>query len=115
MKFRERLYALLLASVFMPMLLLAPFHNHEDHHSRHTEECECCINHIPHTGHISDDNPLPQCVLCNFVWAQYLPEHQSHLTVYEAGRSTVSQSQEDIVPYQFPFGTSPRAPPVSFC
>lgn len=115
MKFRERLYAFLLASVFMPMLLLAPFHSHEEHQNRPADDCECCINHTPHDGHISDESPIPQCVLCNFVWAQYLPQQKCQLTDFEVWVCEFIQTSENFYILQSPLVKSPRAPPVSFC
>lgn len=68
---KRRIAALLLLSVFLPMLVLSSLHVHEGISAE--GNCVECMNHIPHAGHISLNlNHSHDCVLCQFVTQPFL-------------------------------------------
>ena len=65
-KTKRRLYARLLLSVFLPMLLLSSLHVHTATPVA-VGTCVDCVNHMPHAGHISLNTlDVHDCVLCQF-------------------------------------------------
>lgn len=57
----------LLLSVFVPMLLLSSLHVHSDIKNTVEENCEACVEHIPHSSHLSlQPVHSANCVLCQF-------------------------------------------------
>lgn len=64
---RRRFVAWVLLAVFVPMLLAASVHRHEQRVSYETA-CYACVHHIPHDGHLSANSAAGMtCVLCHFL------------------------------------------------
>ena len=71
LKRRRQLFARILLSVFVPMMLLSALHVHEEALS---PECEQCAQHISHAGHLSAaDSHTYNCVLCQFLTLPFIP------------------------------------------
>jgi len=61
-----------LLAVFLPMLLLSSFHVHPEAHVE-GDDCEECVHHLPHAGHISNLTVCSfDCVLCQFLTLPFL-------------------------------------------
>ena len=53
-------------AVFVPIYMAASFHVHDPH--RAETQCEACLNHQEHTGHIVDTTlMMGTCLLCQFL------------------------------------------------
>ncbi|MDO4162851.1 MAG: hypothetical protein Q4D56_00485 [Bacteroides sp.] len=69
---RTKLYAWVLLSVFVPMLLVVSLHHHEDHHAQEVT-CLDCVHHVPHAGHLTNaQDAFHDCVLCQWYGQPYL-------------------------------------------
>lgn len=72
LKIRTRLFAWILLSVFVPMMVMLSLHHHEAHHD-HETACVECAHHLPHAGHLSSEQEtFHDCVLCQFYGVPYL-------------------------------------------
>ena len=68
---KRQLYAWLLLAVFLPVLALSSVHVHR-HADAPVAECTDCLNHSCQ-GHLTvTDDPLHQCVLCQFLTLSYI-------------------------------------------
>lgn len=85
MKFnRTTLFALLMLLAYVPAVLLVSLHTH------HAEgfakyECDDCVHHRVHSGHIAPDTGLHLCLLCQFA-------QQSYFGTDEVGKLVVPQT-----------------------
>lgn len=71
-RMKRTLSVWVLLSVFVPMLLLSSLHVHSDIDNPVEDSCEVCVNHIPHSGHLSlQPVHLANCVLCQFASLPY--------------------------------------------
>ena len=71
LKRRRQLFARILLSVFVPMMMLSAVHVHED---ASAPECEQCAHHVSHAGHLSAaDSHTYNCVLCQFLTLPFVP------------------------------------------
>ncbi|MBP5570618.1 MAG: hypothetical protein J6X46_06335 [Prevotella sp.] len=71
LKRRRQLFARILLSVFVPIMMLSAVHVHEEASS---PECEQCAQHVSHAGHLSADNSHTyNCVLCQFLTLPFVP------------------------------------------
>jgi predicted RNA-binding Zn-ribbon protein involved in translation (DUF1610 family) len=71
LKRRRQLFARILLSVFVPMMMLSAVHVHEE--ASHFE-CEQCAQHISHAGHLSAASSHDyNCVLCQFLTLPFIP------------------------------------------
>ena len=71
-----------LLAVFLPMLLLSSFHVHPEAHVE-GDDCEGCVHHLPHAGHISNLTVCSfDCVLCQFLTLSMLTAAVVAVTVY---------------------------------
>ncbi len=111
---KERIQAMVLLSVLLPVLFAEPFH----HHARvpaTDPECEACLHHQPHQGHLSSGESLSECLLCHFLCEQYISAPETRLPDLPSVEKT-EDATGTCRPVSFIHHlTSPRAPPVSFC
>jgi hypothetical protein len=71
-RLKRILAARLLLAVFLPMLLLTSLHRHDFAQLSH-EDCEACVNHVSHSGHLSTAAfSLHDCVICQFTGISYV-------------------------------------------
>ena len=71
LKRRRQLFARILLSVFVPMMMLSAVHVHEEASSL---ECEQCAQHVSHAGHLSaGSSHTYNCVLCQFLTLPFVP------------------------------------------
>lgn len=57
-------------SVFLPMLLLSYLHVHVE--SFEVIDCDACVEHMHHAGHITSQvTTVDDCLLCRFMGQQY--------------------------------------------
>lgn len=63
----------MLLAVFLPMFVVSSLHVHPVAHSA-TDECEECVHHLPHAGHIGSVaiGCFSDCVLCQFLSLPFL-------------------------------------------
>lgn len=111
-KTKRRLSAWMLLSVFVPMLLLASLHVHQESDMA-TVSCTDCANHIAHSGHLSLQTIHgTSCVLCQFVSLPFIAATVTLLAV--ACAYTATQCVTRFVPCQAGVNLlyQPRAPPV---
>jgi hypothetical protein len=66
LRLKRRRAAWLLLAVFLPMLLLSSLHWHGLAEVV-GDECEACVNHISHSGHLSPTSlQFHDCVVCHY-------------------------------------------------
>jgi len=113
MERRRRILSILLLAVFLPAMLVSSLHHHNDIHDSEVE-CEDCVHHIPHAGHlIAHNGCLSECVLCHFLALTYVPAHAAELstpTIILA--AAFDFFQEPFIAATFFHGHT-RAPPVA--
>ena len=81
MEKRKRIAALLMLVVYLAAFTFSYTHRHEAVVNI-TEECEDCVHHLPHPGHLTAlGGGISDCVLCHFIG---LPFIVSLLTVVAA-------------------------------
>ena len=68
---REQLFALVILSVYMPMVLLASLHVHSLNENIVIFDCHECHTDVHHSGHItSSPQHHDDCLLCRFLTTQ---------------------------------------------
>ena len=111
---KERLHAMALLAVLLPVLFAAPFHHHDPAFHSDTE-CDACLHHQPHQGHLSGGDSIGDCLLCHFLCEPFVSAPETRLP------GCISVLRKDFAAGAGCFVsfvhllTSPRAPPVSFC
>jgi hypothetical protein len=69
---KRHISSVVLLAVFLPMLILSSIHVHHSVHQQE-KECEECVHHIPHSGHIGVQTTCSfDCVLCQFLSLPFL-------------------------------------------
>ena len=112
MMLQRRIYAVLLLLVVLPTVLFAPFHHHDEKLS--FDDCEACLHHEPHQGHLSENHSTDECLVCQVLCQQYVPSGEVVIRLLSSESVTVSDAGANdicILSYQ---PSSSRAPPVSF-
>ena len=108
----RRHIGLLLLAVFLSAFVTSVLHRHPAVVVE-TVVCDACAQHLPHSGHIGDDNTaLSQCVLCHFLGLPFLvvltlailPSARLIRTLFTALRSPFVAEHLRLAPS--------RAPPV---
>ena len=111
---RRRCYSRILLGVFVPMLLLAAFHWHNDETGK-ANACVECVHHVPHSGHLTAQSfSVDDCLLCQFHALPYLPATVVMLVallpvdrmVYNLSTVAVESGQSSCI--------SLRGPPICF-
>ncbi len=111
---KQRISSLIMLSVILPMVLIAPFHHHREQVPEDIQ-CESCSQHKPHCGHLTTQTSTDECLICRLLAQQFSPaETQSTCAPEQAGAIDTGCNCPDI-PDCFTHHSSPRAPPVSFC
>lgn len=68
---RRTIIGRILLAVYLTILAVGALHVHE--HVEEDFECQDCINHVNHTGHISEgDKDMGDCLLCSFYSINYI-------------------------------------------
>ena len=109
---KRQLYAWLLLAVFLPVLALSSVHVHR-HADTPAAECTDCLNHSCQ-GHLTvTDDPLHQCVLCQFLTLSYVAAATIAVILFAQPRHKTSICLHAAVRLRT-CGIPPlRAPPVS--
>ena len=111
---KKRISSVILLSVILPIVLLAPFHHHEQP-GKADISCDACSQHLPHQGHLSTGSGTDDCLICQLLGQQYFPsEGVTVLYAAAVSRPDTGFVSADIASVVFNL-SSPRAPPVSFC
>ncbi|MBR5257224.1 MAG: hypothetical protein IKV62_10685 [Bacteroidales bacterium] len=67
----RRIVSTFLLAVYLSAVLASTFHRHPEH--TQGPECEQCVHHLPHAGHIGTyEGALSDCVLCQFLGIPYI-------------------------------------------
>ena len=114
MLMKKRISSVILLSVILPIVLLAPFHHH-DQPNKAEISCEACSQHQPHQGHLSSNSGTDDCLICQLLGQQYFPsEGITVLSAAKVARPDAGYVSADVASFVHNL-SSPRAPPVSFC
>lgn len=110
----RRISSAILLSVFLPIVLLAPFHHHQQP-SLEDVSCEACSQHQPHPGHLSSNTGTDDCLICQLLGQQYFPSEGIAFRMSQPACEPISEvAPAGITSFVYSL-SSPRAPPVSFC
>ena len=110
---KRRISTIVMLSVILPMVFLAPFHHH-DEIPRTELSCEDCMHHQPHPGHLGTNPGMDGCFLCQFLAQLFVPSTGRVLHLRASDVATVIRDSSDDVTLCFTRHSAPRAPPVSF-
>ena len=106
--------AVLLLSVVLQMTLVLPFHHH-GHPDLEELSCELCEHHEPHPAHLSSSAQPDNCLICQFLGVNYLPEAPAVApAVTGKGLALHRVLSKEVLSVQLTL-LSTRAPPRSFC
>lgn len=112
-KTKRSLFARLLLSVFLPMLLLSSLHVHTAAPVM-VGTCVDCVNHMPHAGHISLNTlDVHDCVLCQFTSLPFIVTVAVVTAVAILTYAVVPSQQLANLLSVAGSPLIPRAPPVS--
>ena len=68
---KQRLFAWILLSVYVPMVLLASLHVHTLNEFSKAVDCDQCHTAVHHSGHITTSNHhIDECLSCRFLSTQ---------------------------------------------
>lgn len=68
---KQRLFAWILLSVYVPMVLLASLHVHSINDFSRAVDCDQCHTAVHHSGHITTSNHhIDECLSCRFLSTQ---------------------------------------------
>ncbi len=68
---RQRLFAWMILSVYVPMVLLASLHVHTPYDFSTAIDCDQCHTAVHHSGHITASNHhIDECLSCRFLSTQ---------------------------------------------
>ncbi len=71
-KARRRHIAIMLLTVYLSILSFSVFHVHHAGQWM-ANECQQCVNHVPHSGHLSASDGMSHvCLLCQFLSLNYV-------------------------------------------
>ncbi|MBP5636618.1 MAG: hypothetical protein J6X25_03765 [Bacteroidales bacterium] len=72
MPLKQRISSLIMLSEILPMVLIAPFHHHQEP-VREDIQCESCSQHKPHSGHLTTQSSTDECLICRLLAQQFSP------------------------------------------
>ncbi len=68
---KQRLFAWMILSVYVPMVLLASLHVHSINDFSRAVDCDQCHTAVHHSGHITTSNHhIDECLSCRFLSTQ---------------------------------------------
>ena len=68
---RQQLFAWMILSVYVPMVLLASLHVHSINDFSRVIDCDQCHTAVHHSGHITTSNHhIDECLSCRFLGTQ---------------------------------------------
>ena len=68
---RQQLFAWIILSVYVPMVLLASLHVHSINDFSRVIDCDQCHTAVHHSGHITTSNHhIDECLSCRFLGTQ---------------------------------------------
>ena len=68
---RQQLFAWMILSVYVPMVLLASLHVHSINDFSRAVDCDQCHTAVHHSGHITTSNHhIDECLSCRFLSTQ---------------------------------------------
>ncbi len=68
---KQRLFAWMMLSVYVPMVLLASLHVHSINDFSRAVDCDQCHTAVHHSGHITTSNHhIDECLSCRFLSTQ---------------------------------------------
>lgn len=114
MSLRRSIYAIIMLSVALPMVFVAPFHHHE-YESREDIRCDACTQHEPHPGHLTPKSGSDECLVCQLLAQQFYPPAGLDVNLFSSELTMDFGRFSDSVVSFFTHHSSPRAPPASFC
>ena len=114
MDWKRRISSAILLSVIVPMLVLAPYHHHPRQHTD-IPDCDACHEHKPHSGHLTSQISLPECLVCQLLGVQFIPQTVPQFSLLCTILETLFTTDSSSCPDSYFSVQSPRAPPVSFC
>lgn len=114
-KFR-RIASTFLLAVYLTALAGVFSHRHEAPSLSHEPECEQCVNHMPHTGHLTAfSGGLSDCVLCHFLGLPYVYTQLAALLLPAFVYKSIDTLEQSKTVSAFSGLNLSRAPPVSEC
>jgi len=111
---RRILFSKLLLAIIVPVLLAGPLH-HYAHVHQLQNQCESCVNHIPHHEHFNGGSALGECPLCNFFGIQYVASPSAAAPAHTDTLASVAEETPVSAPRLVQYHLSLRAPPACFC
>ena len=116
MERRARIGSTLLLAVYLTALAGVFMHRHESAAQRQEPECEQCVNHMPHAGHLTAfSGGLSDCVLCHFLGLPYVYTRPAALVLPAFVYKSIDTLEQSITVSAFSGLNLSRAPPVSEC
>jgi len=111
-KTRRKVFARLLLAVFSTILCLSAVHIHEQQASPYNT-CAECINHVPHSGHISlNVLHTHDCVLCQFLTLPFMAAAALLLALLAYPVAVTPSARPFSLCGSLRRAHTPRAPPV---
>ena len=81
-KTRRKASALVLLTLYVSILLFSCLHIHSESFFA-ANECEQCVHHLPHSGHLTAGDGLQHvCLLCQFLSLHYVAAAVTALILY---------------------------------
>ena len=69
---KQRLFAWMILSVYVPMVLLASLHVHSPNDFSQAVDCDQCHTAVHHSGHITSiSHHVDECLSCRFLGTQF--------------------------------------------
>ncbi len=108
---KRQLYAWLLLAVFVPTMVAAMLHVHDDIIGAQTE-CSACVNHQAHAGHLTaGSGHLHDCVLCQLMTMTFIIATTTLLHRLTSAPRLLLSALESTLPRAFYGEYDSRAPP----
>lgn len=86
---RQQLFAWIILSVYIPMVLLASLHVHSPYEYSASIDCDLCHTAVHHSGHIiASPGQHGECLSCRFLSTQV---DAPHVSVCHIAKQTVSK------------------------
>ncbi len=116
MEKRARIVSTFLLAVYLTALAGVFSHRHESADRSHEPECEQCVNHLPHAGHLNAfSGGLSDCVLCHFMGLPYVYTQTAALLLPAFVYKSIDSLETAKTVSAFSGLNLSRAPPVSEC
>ena len=116
MERRTRIGSTLLLAVYLTALAGVFMHRHEASGQSQEPECEQCVNHMPHAGHLTAfSGGLSDCVLCHFLGLPYVYTRTAALALPALVYKSIDTLEQNRSVSAFHDHVKSRAPPVSEC